>query len=119
VKTLYKDAISTLSSAAELSPWNFNCKVFLLKAELNSFEQKCEEAQSAYAAAITSSSSSRYVHVQGLACELAGLHYKKNDQVQTALDFFQQAKKCYSQWGSQMKVESITRHIDMMSNSSN
>mmetsp|Transcript_13921 Transcript_13921/g.25199 ORF Transcript_13921/g.25199 Transcript_13921/m.25199 type:complete len:91 (+) Transcript_13921:1792-2064(+) len=77
-----------------------------------SFERKGPDARSSYAAAITSSRSSRYVHEQGLACELAGLHYKKRGEEQTALDFFQQAKECYVRWGSQMKVESVNQQME-------
>mmetsp|Transcript_29918 Transcript_29918/g.63460 ORF Transcript_29918/g.63460 Transcript_29918/m.63460 type:complete len:393 (-) Transcript_29918:234-1412(-) len=112
VKPLYKDAISALRSAAELSPWNFSNKVYLLDAELHSFERRYEEAKSSYAAAITSSCTSGYVHEHGLACELAGRHYKKIGEAQTALDFFQRSKQCYIRWGSQMKVESIIRQME-------
>eukprot|EP00578_Thalassiosira_sp_NH16_P001854 CAMPEP_0181137228 /NCGR_PEP_ID=MMETSP1071-20121207/33599_1 /TAXON_ID=35127 /ORGANISM="Thalassiosira sp., Strain NH16" /LENGTH=1245 /DNA_ID=CAMNT_0023223979 /DNA_START=76 /DNA_END=3809 /DNA_ORIENTATION=- len=94
-KPLYKDAISALRTAAELSSHNFSSKVYLLEAEMNSFEKKYDEARSSYAAAITSSCSSRYVHEQGLAYELAGLHYAKFGEAQTALDFFREAKQCY------------------------
>jgi len=112
VRNLYKDAINALRTAKELSPWNFSNKVFLLEAEMYSFERKGPDARSSYAAAITSSRSSRYVHEQGLACELAGLHYKKRGEEQTALDFFQQAKECYVRWGSQMKVESVNQQME-------
>mmetsp|Transcript_3060 Transcript_3060/g.6785 ORF Transcript_3060/g.6785 Transcript_3060/m.6785 type:complete len:560 (-) Transcript_3060:69-1748(-) len=112
VRNLYKDAINALRTAKELSPWNFSNKVFLLEAEMYSFERKGPDARSSYAAAITSSRSSRYVHEQGLACELAGLHYKKLGEEQTALDFFQQAKECYVRWGSQMKVDSVSQQME-------
>ena len=112
VRTLYKDAISALRPAAELSPWNFRNKVDILNAEMYSLERKYQDAKSSYDAAITSSRSSSYVHEQGLACELAALHYKKIGEAQTALNFFQQAKECYIQWGSQMKVDSITQQMD-------
>ncbi|KAL7538257.1 hypothetical protein ACHAXR_008411, partial [Thalassiosira sp. AJA248-18] len=117
VRTMYKVAISALRSAAELSPWNFSNKVFLLQAELYSFEGKSQEAKSSYAAAVNSSCSAKFVHEQGLACELAGFHYKKTGQAQIALDFFQQAKECYIRWGSQMKVESITQQMEKVRSS--
>ena len=50
--------------------------------------------------------------VQGLAYELAGIHYTKIDEPQTALDFFNQAKKCYLKWGSELKVDSINQKIE-------
>jgi len=117
VRPLYKEAMSALRSAAELSPWNFRNKVHLLEAELYSFERKNHQAKSAYSAAITSSSCSRYIHEQGLACELAGLHYKKIGELETAIELLQKAKDCYKQWGSQLKVESITQQMDRISSS--
>merc|ERR1711957_1075057 len=77
LKDVFDDAITALKPAAELSAWNYRNKVFLLEAEMLSFEKRNDEARSSYAAAISSSCSSRFVHEQGLACELAGLHYKK------------------------------------------
>jgi len=118
VRNLYKDAINALRTAKKLSPWNFSNKVFLLEAEMYSFERKGPEARLSYAAAITSSRSSGYVHEQGLACELAGLHYEKLGEEQTALDFFHQAKECYVRWGSQMKVESVSQQMEIIISSS-
>jgi len=117
LRALYKDAMLALRTAKELSPWNFSNKVHILEAEMYSFERKGKDAISSYAAAITSSRSSNYVHEEGLACELAGLHYKKTSQ--TALDFFQRAKECYVQWGSQVKVESITQQMERLVLASN
>ena len=65
-----------------------------------------------YATAIRSARSSRFIHEQGLACELAGYHYKRNGDLSGARSLFGQAKKCYTDWGSQMKVDSITHALD-------
>ena len=116
----------------------------LLEAELSSFEGRNEEAQSSYAAAILASRSSRFVfcivavaitcvcliniisanqpssvahrfiHEQGLACELAGFHFQKIGNVQRACRFFDQAKSCYTEWGSPMKVESISHQQEKL-----
>lgn len=110
VRLMYKDSIATLQCAAQLSPCQYNNKVFLLEAEHHSFERRYEEAQKLYAAAITASK--ECVHEQGLACELAGLHYNRRGQTKLALENFQQAKRCYAKWGSQMKVESINKLIE-------
>ncbi len=66
------------------------------------------EAQASYAAAINSARSSGFIHEQGLACELFGYHCKKLNNLTSARAFFNQAKQCYKEWGSQMKVDSIT-----------
>ena len=87
-------------------------KVHLLEAENFSFHGNHEEAKASYAAAITSARCSRFIHEQGLACELAGFHYKKIGNHRSAWSFFNQAKQCYADWGSQIKVDSITRQLE-------
>ena len=109
VKDTFNDAITVLRPAAELAPSNFCNKVHLLEAQMFSFDKKNAEAKVSYAAAISSSCASRFIHEQGLACELAGLHYTKIGEPETALHLLQRAKECYQSWGSQMKVESITQ----------
>ena len=83
-----------------------------MEAESLSHLGKNEEARASYAAVITSACSSRFVHEQGLACELAGFHCKKVGDHRSALGYFNQAKECYAEWGSQMKVDSVTRQLD-------
>jgi len=114
VKESFKHAISTVRAAAEISRWNFQNKVFLLEAEMFSFEGKDVDAKASYAAAITSSASSRFIHEQGLSCELAGLHYRKIGQLSAACNFLQRAKQCYAEWGSQMKVDCITTILESL-----
>jgi hypothetical protein len=87
-------------------------QVHLLEAEQFSFEKNNQEALLSYAAAIRSACSSRFIHEQGLACELAGYHCKKNGDFSGARNYFDQAKKCYADWGSQMKVDSITQALE-------
>jgi hypothetical protein len=114
VRKLYNDAITEMRAFATLSPSNYNGKVLLLKAEMHSFKNKVDVATAKYSEAVAAFSSSRYVHEQGLACELAGFHYIRIDQPETALDFFQQAKDCYTQWGSDVKVAFITQQISLL-----
>jgi hypothetical protein len=87
-------------------------QVHLLEAEQFSFENNNQEAMLSYAAAIRSACSSRFIHEQGLACELAGYHCKKNGDFSGARNYFDQAKKCYTDWGSQMKLDSITQALE-------
>ena len=112
LRSISKDAISTLKAASEHSRWNYRNKMYLLEAELFSFEGKKEEASASYAAAITASRSSRFVHELGLSCELAGFHYEKIGDLKRSWDFFNRAKQCYTEWGSQMKVDFITCQMD-------
>lgn len=85
VKPLYKEAIQTLREIVEFSPSNYQNKVYLLEAELYSFNKKHEQAQAKYDLAISTARDLTYVHEEGLACELAGVHYKKSGNVVEAL----------------------------------
>ena len=79
-----------------------------------SFEGKYDQAKASYAAAITAARCSRFIHEQGLAYELAGFHYTKIGDHRSAWTFFNHAKQCYSEWGSQMKVDSIARQLELL-----
>jgi len=88
----------------------------LLEAEHLSFQNLNIEAQASYAAAISSARSSGFIHEQGLACELAGYHCKNAGDGSSAAIFFDQAKRCYIEWGSQMKVDSVTEQLESLTN---
>ena len=90
-------------------------QVHLLEAEQFSFQNCNREAQASYAAAINSARSSGFIHEQGLACELAGYHFKKVLDLRSAWSFFDQAKQCYIEWGSQMKVDSVSQQLTSLS----
>ncbi|KAL3806506.1 hypothetical protein ACHAXA_006682 [Cyclostephanos tholiformis] len=114
LRAITKRAIRVVKTAASRSIWNFNNKIHLLEAEQFSFENNNSEAHTSYAAAISSACSSGFVHEQGLACELAGYHYKKVGDFRSALCFFGQAKRCYTEWGSQMKLDNVTHQFDSL-----
>merc|ERR1712194_839034 len=112
LRAIPKSAIKVLKAANSHSQWNFRNKVHLLEAESFSLLGNHGEAKASYAAAIISARSSRFVHEQGLACELAGLHYKKIGDNRSAMGYLKQAKQCYADWGSQMKVNSINHQLE-------
>ena len=87
----------------------------MLEAELFSLQNLNSKAQASYTAAINSARSSGFIHEQGLACELAGYHYKKICNLSCAWILFDQAKRCYAEWGSQMKVDSVTCQLGSLS----
>jgi len=107
-------ALGALKTAASHSLWNFGNKVHLLEAETFSREGKYKQAKASYASAIASARCSSFVHEQGLACELAGFHYKKIRDIKEATNLFEQAKQCYTAWGSQLKTDSITRQLKLL-----
>jgi hypothetical protein len=92
----------------------FIAQVQLLEAEQFSHQNKNSQAHASYIAAINSARSSGFIHEQGLACELAGYHYKNVCDFNSARDFFGQAKQCYLEWGSLMKVESVSHQLDSL-----
>ena len=96
----------------EESKWNYANKLHLLEAESYSASGHNSVAIKSYKAAIDASKSSKFVHEQGLACELTALHFKKMKDLNTALTYFNEAKACYEQWGSQPKIDAIIQQID-------
>ena len=108
VRKMNKEATKLLKTASETCPSNFANKLRLLEAEFYSFEQKNEAAKSAYEAAISLSHSNKFIHEQGLSAELAGIHFQRIGDNETAVRYFNEAKECYERWGSQMKVGFIT-----------
>lgn len=118
LKQASKDALTVLREAEGLSQWNYRNKVFLLQGELHSNEGKIDEAEAAYGAAITSARASNFIHEEGLACECAAFHCKRNGKFDHAVSFFHQAKLCYKEWGSSMKVDFCIRQMNQITNTS-
>ena len=115
---LYKDALRAMKAAAELSSFNYKNKVHLLEAEHNSFKGHFEAAKASYAAAISCSRSSQLKHEEALAYELCGLHnMNKTKDKRAAQEMFLKAKECYTSWGCAIKVNSINRQLERLSNS--
>jgi hypothetical protein len=117
LKQVAKDALTLLSEAEELSAWNYRNKVLLLQGELHSHEGKIDEAEASYGAAITAARASKFIHEEGLACECAAFHCKRNGKLDHAVNFFHQAKLCYNEWGSSMKVDFCIRQMNQITNS--
>ncbi len=94
-----------------------NCrnKLQLLEAEKYGLDARHSLAVASYDAAIASAKNSKFIHEQGLACEKAGFYYKKIGDARNAFVYFQQARQCYEEWGSRLKVEVIQRELDRLS----
>jgi len=107
-----KTSITELNGAAEHSQWNFQNKEYLLMAELSSISNQSNVAiLEWYDKAIDRAKRSKFIHEEGLACELAGCHCSSVGERSIALTYFSEAKKCYSEWGSRMKVKFIENQI--------
>ena len=68
-----------------------------------------------YDASIASAKNSGFIHEQGLACEKAGFYWKREKNMEKALEYFKQARGCYENWGSSMKVDFIQKELDGLS----
>jgi len=102
-----------MKEAAANSDWNFTNKLRLLEAEQQCLTKHHRRAIDLYKASIESAKRSGFIHEQGLACEKAGFYFKdKNSDSEKALEYFKQARQCYEQWGSSMKVDFIQNEID-------
>ena len=114
-KEVLRVAIAAMKDAAAGSDWNFANKLCLLEAEELSRRQshlkwRCIDM---YNASIESAKRSGFIHEQGLACEKAGFYFKNIlDNKEKALEYFKQARECYEEWGSSMKVDFVQKEID-------
>ena len=104
-----------LQNASDYSTWNFKNKASLLLAEKLSLATKSDEAKIQYDLAIRSAESSKFVHEQGLACELAGMHYERQGNTEKARSLFTQAETCYEVWGSIVKTRQMREKINSLS----
>lgn len=108
-------SVSILENAMSFSEWNFKNKACLLRAVLLAVTDGNDvEIGSEFDCAILASRSSNFVHEEGLACELAGAHYKKTGNRSLALTYFRQAESCYQSWGSLVKVRHMTHQMELM-----
>ena len=109
-------AIAVIRCAAVNSEWNFAGKLHLLEAELSSFmykpPEKFHETMALYESAIAYAKNSGFIHEHGLACEKAGLYCKKVQDYERAMNYFNQARACYSEWGSSVKVAFIQNELN-------
>jgi hypothetical protein len=107
--------LEIVDHAAQCSTWNFRNKAALLTAEKLSLRSQNTDAEVAFGNAIEAAQQSRFVHEEGLACELAAMHYERLKKTSKAVTFFQQAEKCYAKWGSQLKVDKMQGKIRRLS----
>ena len=107
-------AAQVIREKSEKSPWNYQNKLHLLEAEMFSAQRLKGRARISFNAAITAARSSKFIHEQGLACELAAMHCVRYGDGINARSFFNQALECYSKWGSQVKIDHINRQLERL-----
>jgi hypothetical protein len=108
-------AIAAVKNAASGSEWNFAGKLQLMEAEHRSVLHRgfsFDQILACYDSAIAHAKQSRFIHEEGLACEKAGLFCKKVQDYGRAQSYFNQARACYSEWGSSVKVAFIQNELN-------
>lgn len=93
----------------------YSKEIHLLEAEIFAATNKKDKAKVSFNAAISAARSAKFIHEQGLACELAALHCLKYEDTEDATNLFRQAQECYKSWGSDVKVDSITKQLAKIS----
>ncbi len=114
-----EDIIESMKDAVTHADANIRNKLELLQAELQGLGARRNNSEALYHASIASAKRSKFIHEQGLACERAGMYYKKMGSEQNALEYFQQAHACYKEWGSVVKAEFIQRELDVLNSNDN
>ena len=104
-------ARNALQELAAESPQNYENKKQLVEAEYFSCRKQNEinngYARTAYDASILAAKSSNFIHEQGLACELAGKHFLGVGEKDVARKYLEDAQKCYTEWGCELKVHQV------------
>ena len=113
-KTEINKIVSSIRVAESHANSNFRNKLELLQAEQYALVGKYNHAVRAYDAAIASAKKSEFIHELGLACEKAGFFFKRFRIVNSAIRYFEQARICYDEWGSRMKVGMIERELSAL-----
>ena len=107
-----------MKDASANSEWNFSNKLKLLEAEHQSISKQHWRSIPLYDESIALAKKSGFIHEQGLACEKVGLYFKKRgnnpEYEQNALKYLEQARECYEEWGSSMKVDFVQKELDAL-----
>ena len=108
------EIVSSMRVATSHAESNFRNKLELLQAEQYALVGHHSQAVTAYDTAIASAKNCEFIHEEGLACEKAGLYFKRIRDVQKAIRYFDRARLCYDEWGSRMKVEIIEKELSAL-----
>ena len=89
------------------STWNFENKLFLLRAEIHYTKGEANEAAKCYEASIKSAKNHKFIHEEAVACELAGYFFKEQGDEIKSKTMFKQARDAYTKWGATAKANSL------------
>ena len=107
-------SIELMKKLAKSSPWNFSNKLFLLQAEYF-FYKDDDRAYACYKTSIKKAREHRFNHEEGLAHEKLATYLLHKNKHGEALQYFQNAKKCYSTWGATVLEQRVEKAITVLS----
>ena len=92
---------------AENCPENFENRAALLGAEIARIEGREFAAMQLYEQAIRSARDNGFVHIEGVANEIAARFYTARGFEKIALGYLEEARYCYLRWGAAGKVQQL------------
>ena len=108
-RNMGEKALKKMSQLAQHSRWNFENKVFLLKAELHYLNGDLNLAELAYESSIVSARDHKFIHEEALAHELYGFFCLENHFVSKAMEQLTLAYEKYIKWGAFKKADDMKR----------
>ncbi len=93
---------------AHHAPMNFLHKFYLVEAERQRILKENVEAMENYDRAISIAKQNEYIHEEALANELAAKFYQAWGKEKIASVYMNDARYCYTLWGSQAKVQDLS-----------
>jgi tetratricopeptide (TPR) repeat protein len=109
-----ENAIELMKKWAKSSSWNFSNKLYLLQAEYF-FLKDDERAYACYKTSIKKAREHKFNHEEGLAHEKLATYLLHKNHHDEALQYFQNAKKCYAIWGATVLVQRVEKAITVLS----
>ncbi|WP_334392926.1 ATP-binding sensor histidine kinase [Bradyrhizobium sp. AZCC 2262] len=96
-----------LAEWAENCSENFESRTAIVGAEMARIENRELDAERLYEKAIRSARTNGFVHIEGLANELAARFYAARDVETIANAYLREARSCYLRWGADGKVRQL------------
>ena len=107
-------ALEIMKKWTNSSSWNFSNKLYLLQAEYF-FLKNDDRAYACYKASIKKAREHKFNHEEGLAHEKLATYLLFKNQHDEALQYFQNAKKCYVIWDANVLVQRVEKAITILS----
>lgn len=109
-----ENSIELMKKWTKSCSWNFANKLYLLQAEYF-FLKNDERAYACYKTSIKKAREHRLNHEEGLAHEKLATYLLYKNKHGDALQYFENAKHCYSTWGASFLVQRVDKAITILS----